>query len=274
MNLDIKTKMLLNNGIEIPIFGLGTWPLRGDEAYQAVLWALEIGYSLIDTASFYRNEKEIGNALKDTPIAREEIFVTTKVWNSEQGYENTRKAFENSLKRLQLDYIDLYLIHWPIRGLRNETWKALEKIYDEGNARAIGVSNFTIRHLEELLESSNSVPVVNQIEFTPFLFQKELMDYCQFKNIAVEAYTPLTRGRRFNNEVLRSITKKYNKTAAQIMLRWGLQHDIIEIPKSGSKEHLIENANVFDFELSDLDMNQLDDLNENYRLVDDPHEIK
>ncbi|MHA2390539.1 MAG: aldo/keto reductase [Promethearchaeota archaeon] len=274
MELDIKSRLLLNNGVEIPFLGLGTYPLRGKEAYQAVLWALEIGYSLIDTASFYGNEKEIGNALKDSPIPREEIFVTTKVWNSEQGYNNTLDAFENSLKRLQLEYIDLYLIHWPISGLRNETWKALEKIYKEGNVRAIGVSNYTIRHLEDLSETSNSIPVVNQIEFSPFLFQKELMDYCQSKNIAVEAYTPLTRGRRFNNEVLRSISHKYNKTPAQILIRWGLQHEFIEIPKSGSKEHLIENANVFDFKIIDSDMSQLDVLNEHYRLADDPHEIK
>jgi diketogulonate reductase-like aldo/keto reductase len=264
----------LNNKVEIPLFGLVTWPLKGRSAYNAVLWALDIGYPLIDTASFYGNESEIGDALKDTKIERKDIFITTKVWNSEQGYGNTIDAFNKSLKRLKLEYIDLYLMHWPVSGLRNETWRALEKIYDGGRVRAIGVSNFTIRHLKELLETSSSIPMVNQIEFSPFLFQKELMEYCQAKKIAVEAYTPLTRGRKFNNRIVTNISQQWNKTPAQVLIRWGLQHKIIEIPKTGSKEHLIENADVFNFYLDDDDMFQLDNLNEDYRLVDDPHRIR
>ncbi|MHA2184651.1 MAG: aldo/keto reductase [Promethearchaeota archaeon] len=274
MDLDISSTKELNNQIKMPIFGLGTWPLKGKSAYNAVLWALDSGYSLIDTASFYGNESEIGDALKDTKMEREEIFITTKVWNSEQGYDNTLEAFNNSLRRLKLDYIDLYLMHWPVSDLRNETWRALEKIYEEGRVRAIGVSNFTIRHLNELLESSNSVPTVNQIEFSPFLYQKELMEYCQSKNIAVEAYTPLIRERKFKNKVVVDISQKWGKTPAQILIRWGLQHNIIEIPKTGSKEHLIENADIFDFNLDNDDMSRLDNLHEDYRLVDDPHRIR
>jgi diketogulonate reductase-like aldo/keto reductase len=273
MDLNINSTQILNNGVKIPCLGLGTWDLRGKEAYQAVLWSLNLGYRLIDTASFYGNENEIGEAVKDTNIPREEIFLTTKVWNSDHGYSNTLNAFEKSLKRLKVEYIDLYLIHWPVSGLRNETWKALEEIYESEKTRAIGVSNFTIRHLKELLETSETIPTINQIEFSPFLFQKELMDYCKSKKIVVEAYTPLSRGRKFDNEVVRALVQKYNKTPAQILIRWGLQHEIIEIPKSGNQQHLRENADIFDFTLNREDISQLDELNENFRLVEDPHLI-
>jgi diketogulonate reductase-like aldo/keto reductase len=271
--LKLSSRIRLNNGIDIPILGLGTWPLKGKEAYQAVLWALDIGYRLIATASYYGNEKEIGDALHETEVAREDIFITTKVWNSEQGYNSTLEAFERSLKQLNLKYIDLYLIHWPISGLRNETWKALEEIYDSEQVRAIGVSNYTVKHLKELLELSTLIPAVNQVEFSPFLYQKDLIEFCQSKEIAVEAYSPLTRGRRFNNSILQEIIRKYNKTPAQVLIRWGLQHSIIEIPKSGNKDHLIENSQVFDFNLDEYDMNKLDTLNEDYRIIDDPHLI-
>lgn len=273
MNLNVSSTQILNNGVEIPRLGLGTWNLRGRKAYQAVLWSLELGYRLIDTASLYGNENEIGEALKDTKIPREEIFVTTKVWNSDQGYNKTLNAFKRSLKLLKVEYIDLYLIHWPVSRLRNETWKAMEKLYEGGKTRAIGVSNFTIRHLKELFETSETKPTINQIEFSPFLFQKELKDYCKSNKIAVEAYTPLTRGEKFNNEVVKAVAKKHKKTPAQILIRWGLQHEIIEIPKSGNQKHLRENADIFDFTLDHGDMSQLDKLNENYRLVDDPHLI-
>ena len=273
MKLKIDSKIELHNGIFMPLFGLGTWPLKGKEAYDAVLKALGLGYRLIDTASVYGNENEIGDALNDTKVPRDEIFITTKVWNDEQGFENTLKAFEKSLGRLKLDCIDLYLMHWPVSGVRNETWRALETIYDNGKVRAIGVSNFSIRHLDELLEASTSLPTVNQIEFSPFLYQKELMEYCQVKNIVVEAYSPLTRGRKFNNNIVSVISQKYNKTPAQILIRWGLQHFIVEIPKSGNKKHLIENADVFDFSLDDSDIIALDNLNEDFRLGADPHLI-
>lgn len=273
MDLNINSTQKLNNGVEIPLLGLGTWDLRGRDAYKAVLWSLDLGYRLIDTASFYRNEKEVGEALKDTNIPREEIFLTTKVWNNEQGYNNTLNAFEKSLERLKVDYVDLYLIHWPISGLRNKTWKALEKIYEGGKTRAMGVSNFTIRHLKELFECSETIPTVNQIEFSPFLFQRELMDYCKSHKIVVEAYTPLTRGRKLDNRLVRALAQKHEKTPAQILIRWGLQHEIIEIPKSGSQQHLRENVDVFDFTLNSEEMSQLDELNEGFRLGNDPHFI-
>ncbi|MHA2036492.1 MAG: aldo/keto reductase [Promethearchaeota archaeon] len=273
MDLNINSTQKLNNGAKIPYLGLGTWDLRGREAYRAVLWSFDLGYRLIDTAALYGNETEIGEAIKDTIIPREELFLTTKVWNTDQGYNRALNAFEKSLKRLKVDYVDLYLIHWPVSGLRNETWKALEKIYESGKTRAIGVSNFTIRHLKEIIETSETIPTVNQIEFSPFLFQEELMQFCKSHEIVVEAYTPLTRGRKFDNETVKTLANKYNKSPAQVLIRWGLQHDIIEIPKSGNKQHLRENAEVFDFTLNKEEMLQLNGLNEDYRLVDDPHNI-
>jgi diketogulonate reductase-like aldo/keto reductase len=274
MKLKMSSSIQLNNGVNIPILGLGTWDLRGKTAYKAMLWALEIGYTHIDTATIYGNEKNIGEALKATKIPRDEIFITTKVWTSDQGYDNTLAAFERSRKLLDLEYIDLYLIHWPVTGLRSETWRALEKIYDIGRVRAIGVSNFTIRHLEELNGTLELMPTVNQVEFSPFLYQKKLLEHCKSNKIALEAYCPLTRTNKFNDPTIMSIGQKHNKTPAQILIRWGLQHEIVTIPKSGSKKHLIENVNVFDFNLDKSDMHQLDNLNENYRLVDDPNLIE
>jgi len=273
-DLNFNSSVKLNNGVNMPILGLGTWDLRGKAAYRAVLWALEIGYKLIDTASFYGNEKQIGEAIKKTKILRDDMFITTKVWNSDQGYDFTLAAFDRSLKLLNLEYIDLYLIHWPVAGLRRETWRALEEIYGIGRVRAIGVSNFTIRHLDDLKETLTLMPAVNQVEFSPFLYQKELMEYCKSNKIVLEAYTPLTRTKKFNHPILMTIGQKYNKNPAQILIRWDLQHEIITIPKSGDKKHLIDNANVFDFSLDEFDMLQLDSLNEDYRLVDDPNLIE
>ncbi len=268
MELSLNSNFELNNGVKIPILGLGTWNMYGNQAIKSVKWALEIGYRLIDTASFYGNEKEIGQGIRESNIPRDNIFITTKVWDSEQGYSTTLKAFENSIKRLNVEYLDLYLIHWP-RNQKLETWKAMETLYEEGKVRAIGVSNFPIIHLEELINNSNQIPSINQVEFSPFLYQKELMDFCNDKNIKIEAYCPLTRTKKFDNPILQKICKKYNKKPSHILLRWGLQHSIIEIPKSSSKDHINENANLFNFNIEKEDMNSLDLLNENFRIVDD-----
>lgn len=278
MELTLNSTFELNNGIKIPILGLGTAGLMLKKAYQSVMWALEMGYRLIDTAAMYGNEKKIGKALSEAlseyGIPREEIFITTKVWNDDQGYNNTLSAFEKSLNNLGLSYVDLYLVHWPVTGLRNETWKALEKLLEEGKTRAIGVSNYTIRHLTELMENSSTIPTVNQVEFTPFLYQKDLLDFCQNNNIVVEAWSPLTRGLKFDNPVLKSIGQQYGKAPAQVLIRWGLQHGIIEIPRSRNKEHIKDNADVFDFKLNNEDMELLNNLNENFRFTEDPETMK
>ncbi len=270
MELTLNSTFELSNGIKMPILGLGTWNLFGDSAYKPVKWALESGYRLIDTATIYGNERKVGQAIRDSGIPREEIFITTKVWNSDQGHASTIKAFEKSLKKLNLSYVDLYLIHWPVTGLRKESWKALEEIFEKGKARAIGISNYAIRHLTELMENSNILPTVNQVEFSPFLYQKDLLELCKNHKIIVEAYSPLTRGRKMNDPLLLSLGQKLGKTPAQVLIRWGLQHGIVEIPKSGNKQHILENANVFDFKINNEDMMMMNKLNEDFRMGDDP----
>jgi diketogulonate reductase-like aldo/keto reductase len=270
MELNIDSRIELNNGIHIPIIGLGTWLLNGKSAYDAVSWALELDYRLIDTATIYGNERKVGEAIYDSGISREEIFITTKVWKSDQGYNNTIEAFNNSLKKLGVDYIDLYLIHWPVPGKSLETWKAMERLYNEGKTRAIGVSNYNLHFLKELLENSNQIPTINQVEFSPFLYQKELLEFCDSKGIKLEAYSPLTRGKKLKHPKVEEIAQKYNKSPAQILLRWGLQHKVIQIPKSGNENHLKDNINIFDFNLNESEIRELDNLNEDYRVVDDP----
>ncbi len=269
--MDINTRWEMNNGEKIPPFGLGTYLAKGNEAYYAVLFALQNGYRHIDTAAFYENEAEVGRAVKDSGIQREEIFLTTKLWNSDQGYDSALRAFEKSLTKLGCDYVDLYLIHWPLTGKRKDSWKALERIYEEKAARSIGISNYTIRHIEELKTYANVIPVVNQVEFSPFLYQKELQDYCESEGILIEAYTTLTRRKKFNNPVLKEIAEKYGKSPAQILIRWALQVHTIVIPKSTNKKRILENADVFDFEISAEDMERLNNLNENYRITWDPN---
>ncbi|MEM4347606.1 MAG: aldo/keto reductase [Candidatus Altiarchaeota archaeon] len=274
--MNINSKVKLNNGVEIPYLGLGTWLLNsGKETQNAVLWALEFGYRLIDTASIYGNESDVGIAIKKSKISRDKIFVTTKLWNSDQGYEKTLKAFEKSLKILNLSYIDLYLVHWPAekKSLREETWRAIEKVYMDGKCRAIGVSNYTIKHLSELLEIAEIIPAINQVEFSPFLYQKELLEFCNSNKIQVEAYSPLTRGKKLNDPKLLEIAEKYGKTPAQILIRWALQHSLVVIPKSSKKEHIYENSQVFDFEISKGDMEKLDSFNENFRVCWNPENI-
>jgi diketogulonate reductase-like aldo/keto reductase len=272
--LTIDSTIELNNGVMMPIIGLGTAALFGKPAYQSVVWGLELGYKMIDTASMYGNERNVGKAIQESGIPRDELFISTKVWETDQGYDNTMVALEKSLKKLKLSYIDLYLIHWPRSKLRNETWKALEKILKDGKARAIGVSNYALHHLNELFEIASVVPAINQVEFTPFLYQKELLEFCKNKKIVLEAYSSLTRGQKFDNSALKSISQKYDKTPAQILIRWGLQHGIIQIPRSQSKQHIHENMDVFDFNIDNKDLELLNNLNEGFRLTEDPNSIK
>ncbi|MBC8501155.1 MAG: aldo/keto reductase [Nanoarchaeota archaeon] len=269
--MDIKSTIKLNNGVEMPVLGLGTWESSPMDVGNAILWALEAGYRHIDTAAIYGNEKEIGEAIKKSGVNRKDIFITTKLWNSD--HDNPIRAYNESLKRLQVDYVDLYLMHWPVEKIRNNTWKYMEKLYKQGKCKAIGVSNFTIRHLKELFQHTKIMPAVNQVEFSPYLFQKELLEFCNEKEIALEAYSPLTRAKKLNDPKLAAIAKKYSKTPAQILIRWVLQHNMIVIPKSINKERIKENANVFDFNIEEYDMKKLDLFNENFRVCWNPDEI-
>ena len=271
MDKTLTSTARLNNGVEIPYLGLGVY-LAGSGAgtRNAVQHALQAGYRHIDTASSYGNEQEVGIALQKNRIPREKVFITTKLWNSDHGYDETIQACQESLATLGLSYMDLYLIHWPVEKLRNETWKAMIALQEEGKCRAIGVSNYTIRHLEELLADSPVVPAVNQVEFSPFLYQKDLLDFCRSCGIQLEAYSPLTRGKKLNHPTITSIADRYGKTAAQIMIRWPLQHDVVVIPKSADQRRIYENADVFDFEISSEDLALLDSLNEDFRVCWDP----
>ncbi|WP_144534094.1 aldo/keto reductase [Bacillus pumilus] len=261
----------LANGVKMPKLGFGVWQVKdGDEAVNAVTDALEAGYRSIDTAAAYQNEEGVGKAIQQSGISRDDLFITTKVWNNDQGYESTLEAFETSMNKLGLDVLDLYLIHWPVEGKYKETWKALEKLYKDGRVRAIGVCNFHQHHLEDLLEEAEVVPMVNQIELHPKLTQEPLRDYCKEKGIHVEAWSPLGSGKLLNHPVLQDITKKHDKSVAQVILRWDLQHGIITIPKSVTKSRIIENTQVFDFELSAHEMGVIDQLNEDERTGPDP----
>ena len=265
-----QLKTRLNNGTEMPMLGLGVYDMYGKEAERAVNEALEIGYRLIDTASMYQNELEVGNAIRRCGIPREDIFITTKVNNSDQGFDSALRAIDVSLKKLQTTYVDLYLVHWPIRGKRKDTWKALERICREGKAKSIGVANYLIPFLKELETYSEVVPVLNQVEFSPFLFLSDLLEYCQQNAIQLQAYSPLVRGKKLNDPRLQKLAGKYNKTAAQIILRWDIQHGVSIIPKSSKAERLKENFNIFDFVLSPEDMESMNAWHDGFRVVEDP----
>lgn len=274
MDKKIDSRVKLNNGINMPYFGLGVYLADvGSEVQNAMRQALKVGYRLFDTASFYGNEADVGKVVKENMILRDEIFVTTKLWNSDHGYDRTIKAYQESLDRMGLETIDLYLIHWPVERFRKESWRALETIYEEGRCRAIGVSNYTIWHLEELLSSAKIVPTVNQVEFSPFLFQQDLLDFCRKNEIQLEAYSPLTRGTKFNHPVLNKIAAKYQKSSAQILIRWVLEHDVVVIPKSSNPDRIRENAEIFDFKIDTEDMNQLAGLAEDYRVSWNPSNV-
>ena len=273
-NLNIQSTVKLNNDVRMPILGLGVYQSPpGRVTRNAVNFALRVGYRHVDTARIYGNEADVGEAVREGGVPRGDLFVTTKLWNSDQGYDSTLRAFEGSLKRLGLDYLDLYLVHFPVPDLRKETWSAMETLLKKGRCRAIGVSNFTIRHLEELIEESHVIPSVNQVEFHPFLYQKELLKYCQRKGIQVEAYSPLARGERLKHPRIISLATRYSKTPAQLMIRWGIQHGLVVIPKSTREERIRENSQVFDFDISDDDMRSLDSLNEDLRLNWDPTNV-
>ena len=273
--MGIDQTVTLNNGVEIPVLGLGVWQAQtGNECRQAVLWALEAGYRHIDTARIYGNEKDVGAAIRESGLPRNDIFVTTKLWNGDQGYEKALRAFDHSLTTLGLDYIDLYLIHWPAPGTRDDSWRALQHILAEGKARAIGVSNYTHRHLAELLVWADVPPAVDQVEFSPFLYQADLLDYCREHTVQLEAYSPLTRGRRLKDEKLAELARRVGRTPAQVLIRWALQHDLVVIPKSVRRERIVENAAVFDFSLSAEDMAVLDALDESHRFAWDPSAVE
>ncbi len=269
----IKTKLTdtfqLNNGKEIPCIGYGTYKTLNEEVYDAVTAALKAGYRHIDTAAFYQNEEGVSRAIRDSEIAREEIFVTSKVWNTDRGYENTKGAFAESMKRLGLEYLDLFLIHWPAnrkqfgddaKKINAETWRALEELYGDGKIRAIGLSNFLPHHIEELMETAKVKPMVDQIEFHPGWAQLDVSGYCQKNDIVVEAWSPLGRKDALDNEVLKGIGEKYKKSTAHVCVRWILQHGILPLPKTVNLNRMIENADVFDFELTQEDMKVIDGL--------------
>jgi len=258
----------------MPYLGLGVYLADiGNEVQNAMRYALKVGYRLFDTASFYGNEADVGKVVKENIVPREEIFVTTKLWNSDHGYDRTIKAYQKSIDRMGLETIDLYLIHWPVEGLRKDSWRALETLYEEGRCRAIGVSNYMIWHLEELLSYAKVVPAVNQVEFSPFLFQQELLEFCLNHGIQLEAYSPLTRGKKFNHPILNEIAAKYRKSTAQILIRWVLEHDVVAIPKSSNPDRIRENAEIFDFYIDMEDMQKLDSLDEDYRVSWNPSRV-
>ncbi|HFR4149815.1 aldo/keto reductase [Bacillus cereus] len=272
---NLQSKTVLNNGVEMPWFGLGVFKVEdGPELVEAVKSAIKAGYRSIDTAAIYGNEKAVGEGIragiKEAGISREDLFITSKVWNSDQGYETTLAAYEESLKKLELDYLDLYLVHWPVEGKYKDTWRALETLYKEKRVRAIGVSNFQIHHLQDVMKDAEIKPMINQVEYHPRLTQKELQAFCKEQGIRMEAWSPLMQGQLLDNETLQEIAEKHGKTTAQVILRWDLQNGVITIPKSTKEHRIIANADIFNFELTKEDMEKIDALNQNHRVGPDP----
>lgn len=268
---DSKGTIKLANGVEMPYFGLGVWRTNeGTEVENSVKWALESGYRHIDTAAIYENERGVGNAIKASGIPRSELFITTKAWNENQRQNTVMKGFEESLELLQTDYIDLYLIHWPVKEKFIATWKVMEEIYLSGRARAIGMSNFLQHHLEDILGMARINPMVNQMECHPYLVQQSLIDFCQSHNIVYEAWRPIMQGRVNEIPLFIELSRKYKKTPVHIVLRWNLQKGIVTIPKSVHKDRIESNADIFDFELSYEDIHRIDALDRNERFGSHP----
>ncbi|MFS0722528.1 aldo/keto reductase [Paenibacillus sp. 1P07SE] len=266
----LQDTVSLNNGVQMPRLGFGVFKVKaGEEVVDAVKAALAAGYRAIDTAAAYQNEEGVGQAIRESGIPREELFITTKVWNSRQGYDSTLEAFEESRRKLGLDYLDLYLIHWPVKGKYKDTWRALEKLYSDGVVRAIGVSNFQTHHLDDIFEDNTIVPAVNQIEYHPLLTQEKVKGYCEDKGIHITAWSPLMQG-NLDLPLLLQLSAKYGKSPAQIVIRWDLQKGVLTIPKSITPSRIKENADVFDFELSSEDVAAIDALNQNRRYGSDP----
>ena len=260
----VEKFMLLSNGVKIPSIGFGTYKSGDDEEPAKIIKnALNLGYKMIDTASFYNNEVGIGNGIKESGIDRKDIFIVTKLWNDDHGYDNTIEAFNKSLNNLQVDYIDLYLIHWPNK-LNAETWRAFEHLYETGKVKAIGVCNFKVEHLEELKKTAKIMPMVNQVEIHPFSTKNNIINYCKDNNIKVVAWSPISRGRVLSNDLMIDLSQKYKKSIVQIVLRWHMQKGVIPIPKSSNENRIKENIDIFDFEISSEDMKAIDSLDEGY----------
>lgn len=275
MTTHLQATTTLSNGVKMPWLGLGVFKVEeGPELVEAVRAAIRHGYRSIDTAAIYGNEEGVGEGIrlgmKDAGITREDLFITSKVWNSDLGYETTLAAYQTSLKKLGLDYLDLYLIHWPVEGKYKDAWRALETIYKEGRVKAIGVSNFHVHHLQDLMKDAEIKPMVDQIEYHPRLTQKELQAFCRENGIQMEAWSPLMQGQLLDHPVLKEIADRHQKSVAQVIVRWDLQNGVVTIPKSTKEHRIVENADVFNFELSTDDMAKIDALNEGVRVGPDP----
>ena len=271
----MKETVFLNNDREMPLLGLGVYKLPDDvQAEAAVTSAISAGYRMIDTASVYKNEESVGRAIAKCGVPRKDLFITSKIWNNAQRLGDVQGAFSRSLDRLKVSYVDLYLIHWPVPGCYLSTWKELEKIQQSGRVLSIGVSNFEIRHLEELAKISNVVPAVNQIECHPLCYPKELIDYCQSRGIQIQAYAPLARGAYLDNDVMCVLGTKYGRTPAQIGLRWAVQKGISVIPKSSHPDRIQSNSQIFDFTIEQEDMDILDTLNQDFHSSHIPEDLR
>lgn len=275
MELTINSTKTLHNGVEMPRFGLGVYKMTDrEEAVNAMVTAIDAGYKAIDTATVYENEREVGEAVRHSSVKREDLFITSKVWNTDQGYDHTLRAFEASLERLGFEYLDLYLTHWPVPGSYEDTYRAIQRLYDEKLVRAIGVSNHHQPHLEKLLAKANTKPMVNQIELHPQLIQEPLRTFCAQQEIAVTSWSPIARGRLLDDPVLGEIAAAHDKTVAQVIIRWHLQNDLIVIPKSVTPSRILENADVYDFSLAVEDMKAINGLNQDWRAGTNPDDIK